>query len=134
MKLRIRDNTLRFRLGKKEVQLLFENGSISSEVKLGISPNSTFTYVLEHASVEARHLDFIQGKITCVIPTAEIEKWVQSEQVGIYHSIEIEEGYVLELVLEKDFKCLIERIDDDDDGFHNPQSVSLDQSEVDGQG
>jgi len=132
LKLRIRENTLRLRLGRSEVESFKQSGSISSRIKLTKSPLGSLVYELRHASVDSPELTFSNGKFTCTLPSKEVIAWENSEQVGIYHSIRIEEGYNLELILEKDFKCLIERSDDDEDGYPNPANQSQNQSTDDG--
>ena len=120
MKLRIRENILRFRLGKTEVERFYSDGLIVSEIKLGHKSSDSFSYELRQSDLERPELSFTEGKLICLLPKSEVVAWVQSEQVGIYHSIEIEDMYTLEFILEKDFKCLVERSNEDDDGFPHP--------------
>ena len=49
-----------------------------------------------------------------------VNDWVNTDQVGFEGSFPLENGDKLSILVEKDFKCLTERIEDESDLFPNP--------------
>ena len=117
MKLRVKDNTLRFRLSQSEAKELNSKGTIHCTTSFG---SSTFGYGL-HKSINSFEVIFENGMITISIPSDIIENWAGSDQVGIDKEIQFENGDLIYILIEKDFKCLTERPDEDEsDLYDNP--------------
>ena len=53
--------------------------------------------------------------------------WKKSDRVGFQHTMALEKGKELFLLLEKDFVCLDETIEDQSDNYPNPL---MDKKEV----
>lgn len=118
MKLRIRGNSLRLRVTKTEVAGLAATGFIEERTQLGTDPDSALVYRLELSETATRPTTlFRNSQIRILLPATEGRAWTGNETVGIYH----EEAWGLKLAIEKDFKCLDPRRDEDEsDAFEHP--------------
>lgn len=114
MKLRIRDDSVRLRLTRTEVDAFAAEGRVESRVRFA---EKTFVYALVHDASVARVAARFEGDaITVYIPTSAARAWASSETVGI----EAADG-ALRLLVEKDFACLKPREGEDDgDAFPHP--------------
>lgn len=113
MKLRIKGNSIRFRLTKSEVEHFATKGIIQDAIHF--SPQN-FSYALEKSSAPNLSATFGNGKINVFVPIEIADQWVNSEQV----SLEGNDGD-LRILIEKDFVCLNPRKDEDEnDNFPHP--------------
>lgn len=101
MKLRIKGDSVRFRLLRGEVAALVEKGFISEETRFSSNPAESFYYGLiasdEAEEVEAR---FEGGRIMIVLPKGVVENWANGDNVGIEAS-----PNGLNVLVEKDLAC-----------------------------
>lgn len=120
MKLRIRGNSIRFRLTKSEVDQLGRTGKIRECVDFGASPG--FCYQLFTTVDDSATRAKFEGPCLSVsIPASEAENWIRSEQVGIEEMQQTQGNNFLRILVEKDFACLTVRAGEDDtDAFPNP--------------
>lgn len=116
MKLRIRDNSIRLRLTKSEVNEFAEKGLVGSKTEF--NNNNILIYMLKSSDlIKEIQANFDNGRIEVVVPKAIAENWTNTNEVGF--SIESE---TLRILVEKDFACLKERPNEDEsDNFPNPQ-------------
>lgn len=113
MKLRIRGNSIRFRLTKSEVERLATERLVEEVVHF--SPQN-FSYAIEQSSMPSLRASFENGKLTVFVPPETARQWAESEQVGL----EGGDGE-LRILLEKDFVCLTRREgEDESDNFPHP--------------
>jgi hypothetical protein len=122
MKLRIKGNSLRLRLGQSEVRRLAEEGSIEELTVFGPSRKQHFGYVLcsssEELAVSARIAD--QRIVVCA-PADIVQRWVTTDQVSIDALQHTGEGGELRILIEKDFECVDGAEDESqEDAFPNP--------------
>src|SRR5436190_23422914 len=113
MKLRLRGDSLRFRLTKSEIASLCEQGWWETACNFGARGGPRFIYRVESAQVEKAAVRFVPGQqtvVTAVLPAEEVKRWSESSQVGIY----FEETWGLQVAVEKDFQCLDPRRDEDE--------------------
>jgi hypothetical protein len=123
MKLRIRSNSIRFRLTQSEVAQFGESGYIEEAIDFGGSPSSRLIYALTATTEDNVASEFEDGKITVSIPSIQVRQWVDSDQVGIETDRNIGDGDKLRILIEKDFACAAPRDgEDDSDAFPNPNS------------
>ena len=54
------------------------------------------------------------------MPARMAKEWVTTEKVGFDTWMDVDNGEKLYLLLEKDFKCLDETVEDQSDNFENP--------------
>jgi hypothetical protein len=127
MKLRIRKNSIRFRLTQSEVVQFGDSGYIEEAIEFGSGTAQRLTYALI-ATVEAAENDiaskFEDNKITIFVPSRQARQWVDSDQIGIETDQNIGNDRALKILIEKDFACLAPRAgEDDNDAFPNPNSA-----------
>jgi len=120
MKIRIKGNSVRIRLSKSELDKFAANGYLEETTAF---VSSTLTYALEkRADIYGNTLtaDMQNNTITMFIPQSLLTEWTQTDRVGFEANMMLDNGEVLYLLLEKDFKCLDETIEDQSDNFDNP--------------
>ncbi|MGI9546601.1 MAG: DUF7009 family protein [Flavobacteriaceae bacterium] len=121
MKIRIRGNSLRFRLTKPEVEDLCTKGRVEETTSFG---DTIFTYrVIMSADHNSLHADFHDKTITLFVPNAQIKDWHLNEVVGFEHSMAFDTKTDLQLLIEKDFSCLTPRGEDESDNYTNPKAA-----------
>ena len=119
MKLRIRGNSVRFRLSQTEMAQLVENGAVNDSVEFG--PDARLTYRVEVRPVDSLKADFTAQGIQVTIPTAMVQRWAEPEEVAIRGEQALTRDASLSILLEKDFVCLTPRDGEEDaDSFPNP--------------
>jgi len=123
LKLRIKDNTLRLRLGQSEVSQLTQQGRIRAEMPLPYPRSQSLIYELALGEGSMIEVAFSGMKLIIRVPQDQVNTWADTEQVGISSNIDAGDGKSLLVMIEKDFQCLIEREgEDDSDSFPNPKS------------
>lgn len=114
MKIRIKDNSIRFRLTQSEVTELGTSGLISGYTEF---PGQTFTYAIERTEEEVLSAAFAENRMVLKMPAAMIEEWMTSDRIGF----DGQTGKVTILV-EKDFVCLDNTLEDQSDNYPNPNA------------
>lgn len=113
---------MRFRLAKPEVELFGKKGFIQDQTDFFPRP---FIYALKtDGSISELMAVFKDNAITLLVPEAWVKKWVSSEQVGFEGWMKTEGGQSVNLLLEKDFKCLDVTIEDQSENYDNPSTVN----------
>jgi hypothetical protein len=123
MKLRIKGNSIRFRLLQSEVGRLEAVGSISDETRFGIRTDQAFKYsVAVSDGVDELDVEFSDNQILVLLPETKALEWCTNDIVGIERSIEIDGETTLAVLIEKDFEC-VGRPDDPDrsDAYPHPE-------------
>lgn len=121
MKIRIKENSLRIRLLKSEVDKLEAEGYLETETSF---VNNKLVYALE--SIEEGNqltVDFLDNKITMFVPLALLNGWAQNSVVGFSAQMPLTENGSLFLLLEKDFVCTDATTEDQSDNFSNPNKT-----------
>ena len=122
MKIRIRGNSVRFRLTKDEVEQLCIEKSIEERTNFS---SLDFIYAVKVAETEQLDIHFSNNKITLEISNALIENWETKNRVGFSHSVATSNGKTIDVLLEKDFTCLEDRGEDESNNYPNPKSLAL---------
>lgn len=118
MKLRIKSNSIRIRLTKTEVSTLASTGYLEEQT---LFADNKFVYAIKcmgNGNELSASLDI--NKITMFVPAALIKNWPKNNVVGFNTNIPVAENGSLYLLLEKDFACLDETIEDQSDNYENP--------------
>lgn len=102
MKLRFENNSVRIRIRKSELLHLKENNSITEEISF---PGTYFTYGLRIADVADIMPEWSDKKLEIHLPVVKAGAWINSDEVGLYHLINIDNDEALEIIIEKDFPC-----------------------------
>jgi|688.fasta_scaffold1643293_2 hypothetical protein len=117
MKLRIKGNSIRFRLQQSEVKQLMETGRIAESCAIG--PLEILTFEL--ALAQNFSAGFLGNILTVTLPTDAAQEWADSDENGIETSLDNGTGNNLKVFIEKDYACLTVRSNEDDtDAFPNP--------------
>lgn len=118
MKIRIKGNSVRYRLSKSEVAKFSEEGYLAETTAF---PSQILTYALEAKSnIDNLSADFQVNKITLFFPDSEKKIWYEGNRVGYKHSIDLPNGESLSLLIEKDFACIDHTDEDQSDNYDNP--------------
>lgn len=119
MKLRIRGNSVRFRLSQSELKQLADDGYTEDTASFG--PGARLVYRVDVASAGAVRAEFTGERLSVTVPRAELERWLRPDQVSIRSEQPIHGERPLRILVEKDFACLAPRAgEDDSDLFPNP--------------
>lgn len=122
MKLRVLGNSIRFRLGRSEVESFGQWGSIEERVSFGGSAENDLRYRLQITDGPEFTGSFADGVITVSVPRSIAESWVGSEKVSISGSQKLDPETPLKFLIEKDFVCLNAHNDEDQsDRYPHPK-------------
>lgn len=114
MKIRIKDNTVRLRLSQTEVNELKSNDKVEASIHF---PGKKLTYALEKSRLVNLGADYISNKILISVPSDIIDHWVNTDLVGFDSTIRLGNERILQVLVEKDFKCSNDRGEDESDLF-----------------
>jgi hypothetical protein len=118
MKIRIRDNSLRIRLSRSEVELFKQEGHLQAQTDFG---SNTFYYAVNRTDDESMSAEFINTRITLFVPQHLLQNWATTNLVALEYNFPLDNGSHLHLLLEKDFKCIdAVTSEDQSDYFENP--------------
>lgn len=112
MKIRIKGNSLRYRLTKSEVERLSVAGFLEERVEFA---GKSLVYVIETATDQLLSAGFTGDKIFIKMPKAMIDELYNTDLVGVNDNT----GPV-SLLVEKDFVCLDNTTEDQHDNYPNP--------------
>lgn len=121
MKIRIKDNSIRLRLTRPEVDRFGKEKYIEGRTAFG---NSYFTYAMRCEDVQELSASLFENKITMHIPISIAETFIHTDIVGFQHDQIFDNGEKLFLLFEKDYKCIDgEVLEDQSDNYENPSAV-----------
>lgn len=122
MKIRIRGNSVRFRLTKTELEQLCRERSIEERTNF---TTQDFIYEVKATEIDELNIQFDSNKISLQISNALLENWDTDQRIGFSHTISTTNGKSIDLLLEKDFTCLEDRGEDESNNYPNPKTLSL---------
>jgi hypothetical protein len=120
MKIRILANSLRFRLKQPEVSQFQHYGKVTEVLEFGPDPASQLRFVLEITDDAHLTVGFQANATTIGVPRALAEEWARTELVGFDGTIDTGRGRIVEVLVEKDFRCLDGRPEDNEGTYPNP--------------
>lgn len=123
MKLRIKGNSIRFRVSQSELEQIVERGA--SEDAVTFPNGARLRYRIEVVADGPLAADFSDAAVRLRVPRGAVLRWSEPEEVTIRGEQALGGGEALKLLLEKDFSCLTPRADEDEDDadlFPNPQA------------
>ena len=118
MKIRIKGNTVRYRLTKSEVDKLCVEGYFEEKTQFS---SATFRYSVKSSDATEISIDFNENKIQVLIPNELLQDWDTNDRVGFSNSVITVDGSAVNILIEKDFVCLDERGEDESDNYPNPK-------------
>lgn len=119
MKLRIKGDSLRFRITPSEMRKFLDTGRVEDTVHFGPTADAKLTYALEHHPAAQLDLRYSNSEVAILIPSTQASAWASSDEVGIYSTISVGE-HSIEISVEKDWACLDGNDIDNSDTFPNP--------------
>lgn len=112
MKIRIKGNSLRYRLTRSDIAGLEKTGHLEERVDFAGQP---LTYALKVADIQHLEINYIGHTITLLMSASMLKELSDTDRVGFE-----EKGNTIYLLLEKDFTCLDNVEEDQSDNFPNP--------------
>jgi len=123
-KLRIQGNSLRLRLTRSEVSQVIEAGRVEETIYFSPGEGSRLTYALvSEAGLMKPKIRNAPAAVVIALPETAAKRWAESEEVGIYFSVDHGLRGTLSVTVEKDFACLDLRDADNTDTFPNPKAI-----------
>jgi hypothetical protein len=102
MKIRLKADSIRLRLGPTEVASLIASGVVTESTRL--APNVHLTFILRASDTAAEISVAPDGLVVRIdVPMAMVEKWGAGDEVGI--SADPVENSRPAVLIEKDFAC-----------------------------
>ena len=119
MKIRIKGNSLRLRLTKTDVAIFNKEGEYQEKIEFG---QKKLCYALKaKLGIQDLEADFIEDTITVYFPEEEKQTWALGNRVGYSNMVSLANNTELFILVEKDFTCLDNTIEDQSDNYPNPK-------------
>lgn len=127
MKIRMKENSVRLRVGRTELARFLEDGRIEETVRFAPEPEASFTYALELSApgIRAAAVRNAPRHLAVAVTPEQVRLWRKDDEVGIYSRVDIGEGRTLEIIVEKDFACLDASDSENADTFPNPNRAVI---------
>src|SRR3954451_9618413 len=102
MKLRLKGNSIRVRLDRRDIERRIDEGRAADAVRFG--PGLAFSYAVEAAPAprERPKACYTDGRLTIRIDPVDGQEWLAADRVGFDHQQPVD-GVVVRVLLEKDF-------------------------------
>jgi len=113
MKIRIKDNSVRFRLTRSEVAELGTSGILTQVTEFA---SNIFKYSVMVKDVEELLADFVDNNIILYMPKSMVDALVNTGKVGFSG-----QAGAVKLLIEKDFVCIDNTDEDQSDQYPNPK-------------
>jgi hypothetical protein len=123
MKLRINQQSIRFRLSQKDVVNLRLNNTINVPVFWGMHEDDILVYKLSLIEEGASHVNIKQEEINVMILKSDIMHWLHNDSVVSYDCAIPTISNPLTVLIERDFKCITPRNEDEQDLFEHPKKA-----------
>jgi hypothetical protein len=117
MKIRIKGNSLRYRLTKSNVAAILKDGRLEDRTEFG---DHALVYALQTTTDYDLSATFHENKITLFVPHTMIDQLANTDEVGFENG----QGKLF-LLVEKDFTCLDEVAEDQSDNYPNPLAEKI---------
>jgi hypothetical protein len=122
VKIRIKDNSIRLRLTRGEVDTIRDSGVVISST--GFPGGRQFSYALESSPASVNPAAFYSdNEVRVRLPETIVLAWATTEQVSIEGEQTLDNGEKLSILVEKDFACLAPRSGEDEtDMYAHPNA------------
>ena len=122
MKVRLRKNTIRFRLTQTEAATLLSAGTVEDSTSFGPSDDQRLSYLIRaDERCERFAIGLSANEIAVTVLAAALNEWLTGPLIELAGEQSIGDGQTIEIRIEKDLSCLKPRPGtDDDDTFPNP--------------
>lgn len=117
MKFRCVTNSIRFRLGKSDVETFKSNGVVDTSLEFG--NHVRFCYRLSTGSLSEPAVEFSDNCLTVSLPAEQGRHWADSDdEISLQFRHPIGDGKYLDVLVEKDFPCKHGPEKENKDAFH----------------
>ena len=122
MKLRIKDNTVRMRLTRSEVDALRQTGVVAA--RTAFPGGRELQYLVESSPASVKPAAFFsENAVTVRLPESAVLSWATTERVSLKGEQLLDDGSMLDILVEKDFACLTKREgEDESDMYPHPEA------------
>lgn len=122
MKIRIKGNSIRYRLTQTEINNFREHGFL--EEKTEFLNSNPFLYRLEKKkNIAGLEAAFDRNTMSVFVPEKIAEEWTTTDIVGFDNKMKVGENKELFILIEKDFVCLDHTFEDQSDNYPNPNKT-----------
>ncbi len=111
MKLRFRNDSLRLRLNRREVETIASGSAL--EERVSFPGSKALVYTLDADAQFGPEASFRDGVIRVSAPPSELKQWAGSDGIGLYFELPAD-GFVLKIAIEKDLECVDAPIEERD--------------------
>lgn len=119
MKIRILNSSIRLRLTQTEVEELGRGEKIVGEVNF--PDGKLWKYILETAKIDdVFEVNLEEAALKICMNQSAAEVFINTDSVGQESELDTKNG-PLKILVEKDFKCLTPRSEDESDLFEHPE-------------
>jgi hypothetical protein len=120
MKLRINQQSIRLRLSQKDIINLRNNSTISVPLYWGMQEDDLLVYKLSIIEEGQSQVKIRQEEINVMILKSEIANWLSDDAMVSFECSFPTLSSPILVLIERDFKCLTPRNEDEGDLFENP--------------
>lgn len=117
MKIRIRGNSIRYRLDKQDIDALQQTGKVEADTTIGAQ---ALHFCIKTKDIANAAVKLEAFGLHLSLPQQQVRQWTGTDQVGIEAELPNADGSMLKILVEKDFKCLTQRDEDESQAFDNP--------------
>jgi uncharacterized protein DUF7009 len=119
MKIRIKGNSIRYRLTQSDIASFEKNGFLEEKTEFLNSP--AFIYRLEiRSGIRNLEASFSGNRVCIFVPGNIAGEWITTDAIGFDNKMNIGNGKELYLLIEKDFVCIDHTLEDQSDNYPNP--------------
>jgi hypothetical protein len=123
MKIRIKGNSLRYRLTRPEVERFAKTGRLEEQINFG---GPLLYYSILMTDSDQLSAAFSGNRITLFFPAAFLDEWIHTDRAGFDNRMPLDTtDETLYLLVEKDYTCLDNVTEDQSDHYPNPLKKSL---------
>lgn len=122
MKIRMKGNSIRYRLTKTDVSNFGKHGFIEETTEF--LNDHFFQYRLEKKTgITSLQAYYAANRICIFVPENIADEWINTDVVGFDNKMNIGDGKELFLLIEKDFVCIDHTFEDQSDNYPNPNKT-----------
>lgn len=123
MKIRIKDDSIRFRLSATDLKKLSKKGRVVSTCSFGSSQVFKYSVVSnKKGNSEFLCVDLKKNHIKIELAASDVKEWVKTDLEGFDAKMDNGTKGGLYVLIEKDWQCLTPRDEDETDLFPNPNA------------
>ena len=122
MKIRIKGNSIRYRLTQTEITNFGKNGMLEEKTEF-VNGESFYYSLQKKEGIAGLEASFSGNRISIFVPEEIANKWTTTDVVGFDTKMNIGDGKELLLLIEKDFVCIDHTFEDQSDNYPNPNKV-----------